>query len=306
MNTAVITGASGFIGRALTKRLLQSGVKVYGVGRNSAKLRQLEQYGDFVSVQLDYSDYPKMAQSVRESEVDAFYHLAWLAFGSSSSSPEIQIANISGACNALYAAKDIHAKKFLMAGSYYEMKLRRTLQSANQLDSCINDSVFGICKHCAVELLRNLADICKMPYVSVCIPKIFGPGDKHNSAPVIIARKMLANEDVRLTPGDNFDDWVHIDDAAGGIIAAAGASRGKYYIGHRNLRTFKEIVCEMKSAVRSSSNLLFGEYPDNSFIDFGQIDLNALHSDTGWECEADFADSVRGLARWINSEKIGD
>ncbi|MDR1245408.1 MAG: NAD-dependent epimerase/dehydratase family protein [Clostridiales Family XIII bacterium] len=35
MKKVVITGATGFIGGALAKRLLTTGVKVYGVGRNA-------------------------------------------------------------------------------------------------------------------------------------------------------------------------------------------------------------------------------------------------------------------------------
>lgn len=47
--------------------------------------------------------------------------------------------------------------------------------------------------------------------------------------------------------------------------------------------------------------LVFGEFPDNSMIDYAKIDLGALKSDTGFAPSADFVDSIRKTAEWVKT-----
>ena len=49
--------------------------------------------------------------------------------------------------------------------------------------------------------------------------------------------------------------------------------------------------------------LEFGYYPDDGYIDYSEIDLNALYQDTGFECKADFDDSIRKTAAWLKSQE---
>jgi nucleoside-diphosphate-sugar epimerase len=301
MNTAIITGATGFIGGALCQKLLKDGVKVYGVGRDRARLDGLSQYGDFKAISLDFSEYAALPSLIPERGADIFFHLAWLAGDQLSRDYEIQIANIAGACKAVQSANQLGVKKFLMAGSYYQFKTRKAPVGNRRT----LDNVFGIAKTCALELCRNMADEMNLPYVSVYIPKIFGCGDRASSAPVKIIQQLLTDAPIKLITGEDLDDWVYIDDLVDGILAAVEGRRGEYYIGHRNLQAFRDIITEIKTGLHSKSPLLFGEYADNSFIDYTKLDVNALYSDTGFECKADFADAIQKLAKWIKTLYTG-
>lgn len=295
MKTAVITGATGFIGNALSKKLLEDGFKVYGIGRDEKKLSELANQREFIPISLDFSQYDKLTDVLKNLRIDYFYHLAWLAGGVYSSDVDIQLANIKVSCDVINIAHKLDVKKFIMAGSYYEYKV------SSLVDIAVNkyDSIFGISKTCASEICRNLAFQYGISYVSVYIPKIFGPGDKPSSAPVKIVKALLANEPVMLTLGENLDDWVYIDDLVRGLIAAAECQKGRYYIGNRKWKLFKNIINEMKDTLNSSSKLLFGEYKDSSYIDFSKMKLDALYIATGFECTSNFRDSVLKLAEWI-------
>ncbi|MEG1243956.1 MAG: NAD(P)-dependent oxidoreductase [Oscillospiraceae bacterium] len=301
MKTAVITGATGFIGTALSKELLKTGFKVYGIGRNEQKLSELTSCGDFTPIPLDFSQYSNLSAILKNIHIDCFYHLAWLAGGTYSSDIDVQLANIKASCDVMNIACELDVKQFIMAGSYYEFKL-----SPPVADNTVKkyDSIFGISKTCASEVCRNLAFQYGIPYVSVYIPKIFGPGDKPSSAPVKIVKSLIANAPVNLIYGEHLDDWVYIDDLVRGLISVAACKSGRYYIGNRNWKLFRNIMKEMKDILNSSSQLLFGEYQDLSFIDYSKMELDALYNATGFECMSDFSDSVLRLAEWIKTTNL--
>ena len=74
-----------------------------------------------------------------------------------------------------------------------------------------------------------------------------------------------------------------------------------YYIGHRKLRTFREIVTEIRDVINPDAELRFGEYEDSLNMDYSYTDLDALYNDTGFECKADFAKTIAEQAQWLKS-----
>jgi nucleoside-diphosphate-sugar epimerase len=302
LRTVVITGATGFIGGVLSRKLLERGVSVYGVGRNQRKLAELSSYPGFTAVPLDFENYADLPGYTRGKAIDAFFHLAWQAFGASSDDAEIQLNNVAQSVKSLRMAAELGVGKFVMAGSYYQYKIApiTTERNGTSEEGVKYDSIFGIAKTCAVEMCRNLADKYSIPFTNCYIPKVFGPGDNEASAPVKIVRQLIKNAPVQLTAGDSLDDWVYVEDVAEGIIAAAsGGGGGTYYIGNRDLRPFSDIITDMKAALNSDSELVFGSYPDCGHIDYTKLNLDRLYKDTGFECKVDFSVAVRELAVWI-------
>ena len=57
MKTAVVTGATGFIGNALTRKLIQEGVFVYAVGRSEKKLESLSRLQNVAVIQARFEEY---------------------------------------------------------------------------------------------------------------------------------------------------------------------------------------------------------------------------------------------------------
>lgn len=62
MRVAVVTGATSGIGRAITKMLLRSGIKVYGIGRDFSKLKIED--NNFIKVECDLKRYQNIESSV--------------------------------------------------------------------------------------------------------------------------------------------------------------------------------------------------------------------------------------------------
>jgi nucleoside-diphosphate-sugar epimerase len=303
MRKVIITGVTGFIGGALARRLLSDGVRVYGVGRDTGKLEVLKSYGDFVPVAADFADYGRLHEIIGEYGFDMFYHLAWN--GTSASAPvyndyNVQVLNIKAACDAANSAVTLRCNNSSSSSSYQQGNISISDTDGDEL---FNPIIYGITKRCAAEMFKAIAYKNKMSCVNLIFPNTYGPGDKLNTAIVFFLKNMLLNKPLNLISGLYKDDWMYIDDLIDGILSASQSQSvyKDYYIGHRNITSFKDKLIKMKDTLNSNSELLFGTYPENYYVNYQFFDLDALYNDTGWEANTDFGETIQKTAEWIKS-----
>ena len=99
MNTALVTGATGFIGQWLTRELLENGIKVYAVVRpDSENMGKLPEHKGLTVVPCDLQDYGNLPDKLPEEalgSIDVCYHLAWEGVsGPKSTDYRIQLKNV--------------------------------------------------------------------------------------------------------------------------------------------------------------------------------------------------------------------
>ena len=297
MKKAVVTGASGFIGRALTERLLAEGWTVYAVVRDAQALAGLD--GDLRPTVCDFAHYDRMAEQVGEN-VDCFLHFAWTGVsGDMSRSITTQTENVMAAAEAMKQAKQLGARKFLFAGSSYQYRMEPSG------DVYLPKNLYGAAKAAAERLLWASALADGMAFNTVLFTNVFGVGDRSNRSTNAMLKKLLAGEPLKLISGEHLHDWTYIDDAVGGVMAVLekGLPGKEYYVGSREPETFRDIVTRVRDAICPEAELCFGEYKDDAYIDYTKIDLDALYRDTGFACTADFEESIRKTARWLAQEE---
>jgi nucleoside-diphosphate-sugar epimerase len=304
MKKVVITGATGFIGGALAKRLLNDGVKVYGVGRNEDKLNELKKYGDFVPVVADFEQYFELPRMIADGNIDVFYHFAWQGvFGESFKDYSLQLSNAKYACDTICQAIKMDCEKFVYAQTYnfYEIK------------SFINNDVFEPRYTCVYSSSKTAAELImktlafnnsnNIVYSSGAVCMAYGEGNYSQMLTNVVIKKILNNESPDLIEGNNLYDMIYVSDIAAAFeaIGKYGINQKTYYIGHRQLRTFKEWLVDLRDAINPAVKLNFGSYKDNQNIDYSLIDLDALYNDTGFEAKTDFAESIIKTADWLKS-----
>jgi nucleoside-diphosphate-sugar epimerase len=305
MKKVIITGASGFIGGALAKRLLSEGARVYGVGRNRGKLEALRQYGDFVPVAADFADYGRLHEMIADRGFDMFYHLAWNGTSASDvvyNDYTVHILNIKASCDVINSITSLQCEKCSSNSSSYQYS-SRNITSIDK-DDAFNPVIYGITKKCAVEMFKAMAYKNNLPCTNLIFPNTYGPGDKPNTAIVFFIRKLLLNEPLDLISGIYLDDWMYIGDLVDGILGASRSRKtyGDYYIGHRSITSFKDKLLEMKEVLNSNSELRFGTYPENYYVNYRSFDLDALYNDTGWETKTGFRETILKTAEWIKEQ----
>jgi len=302
MKNIIITGASGYIGVALIKRYLQGGATVYGVGAlwNDEQIESLSALGDFKPFTAEFRDYDKLDDLIDGNDFDHFYHLAWQgtsSLGDGFNDYNTQIRNITAACDALTSIVRLGCKKCSFISSYQEA------DTIIHDDYNFNPVYYGITKRCANEMFKATAYKLGIPCVNLLFPNIYGVNDKPDVAIAFFIKCLIQNKELNLISGNYPDDWMPVNDLIDGIIAASKSSLeyGSYYVGHRVITTFKEKLVEMKRILNSTSELNWGKYPEKHYIDYSQLDLNALYLDTGWEAKTSFEESIIETAEWVKT-----
>lgn len=302
MKTAVITGAGGFLGGALSRKLLSMGIKVYGIDVRKEALGEFASIGDFVPVAGSFDDADGLKGIIGNDSVDVFYHFAWAGgFTDAIRDYKLQMLNAGKAGDAVMTAYAIGAKKFVYANTYNQYEIMNFLSSETfePRFTCI----YSTGKTAASLICRTLAFNLGMEYSAGLIPMPYGERNYSKQLVNVVIHHLTEGNSPKLVEGNNLYDLVYIDDIAEAF--AAIGERGKhmkeYYVGHRKLRTFREWITEMRDCLAPEVELKFGEYKDHQQIDYSKVDLDALFRDTGWECRAELKDHIGATAEWVQN-----
>lgn len=301
MKTAVVTGASGFIGKSLTNRLLTEGWEVYAVVRNKEKLSGICQTGNLHIIEADFERYPQLPQLIGTKNPDVFFHMAWAGYGKATNDYSVQIQNVKYTCDAITAAADIGSRKFIFADSSHEyLKNHYNNDPTYPPSFC---SVYGAAKQSARQMCQIIAYNRGMSFNGVIFTNVFGVGDMSQRSANTIIKKLLSGEAVDLIKGEHLYDWTYVDDVVGGVLAAAQKGRPNqvYYVGSKTLRPFREIITEVRDILAPCVQLNFGKFDDTSYIDYSLINIFQLYEDTGYLPICDFRESVLKTAEWLKS-----
>lgn len=298
MGTVIVTGATGFIGKTLTKKLLQEGKTVYAIVRNKNKIIELEQYGNLLPVVIDLENIESLNRVIRDVDIDIFYHLAnYAKYPEDNQNYHIQLKNTLMICNSLNEAIKIGCKKFILIGTSYQYQKNNNTRD-QEYRAC---SIYGSARLSAQIMCETIAHLNRIKFNTVLLTNCYGVGDYSSRSTNSIIRTLLLGKSPNLIEGNNKHDWVYIDDLVNGLIAVdkKGKNFKTYYIGNRQLKTFKEIIEYVRDIINPEIELKFGTYCDSAYIDYSKIDLNALYLDTGFECNSDFKQNILKTIKWI-------
>lgn len=303
MKTAVVTGANGFIGSALVKKLLDSGIEVYAVDRNIDSMRQNKLVA---GARLLYADFDKGfdIQKQISDKVDTFFHCAFAGgFGGEAiKNYELQLLNAKYACDAVAYAAKMNCDKFVLASTVNAVEIKSFINDESFVPR--NTCIYGAAKLAAEIMGKTIAKSNDIKFCTALIAMPYGENNRANTLPNIIIKQLINGDKPKLIEGNNLYDLIYISDVAAGLqaIGEAGVDFRNYYVGHRRLDSFRNIISVIRDTIASDIELGFGEYPDAPSVDYSLIDLEALYRDTGFECKADFKESILKTAEWLKAQ----
>lgn len=301
MKSAIITGVGGFLGSHLCRRLLQDGVKVYGVDVNEALHKQFES-PLYTPIIASFDEYSTLHEKVAEP-VEIFFHLAWAGglLQSSFINYELQLSNAKYACDAYMEAVKIGCKRFVNSGTNNQVEIK---QFINTLDFQPRTTCIYATAKTALELIiKTLATKHPTEYVATMIPMPYGEGNRSMQLFNVVMKSLIEGKSPSLIEGNNLYDMVYVEDIVGAFVAVAekGKAGRSYYVGHRKLRTFRSWIEEIRDLVAPEVNLKFGDYKDPLDLDYSMVDLDLLYKDTGYECKTELKSILPELAVWVKN-----
>jgi len=311
MKSAIITGATGFIGSTLVNLLLDSNIKVLALGRKSwAEIdsKRLQENNLLTYCQIDMSEIEALPQKVEalgwNGEDCVFYNFAWGGKGKLSDlEVEHQINNIAWSANALKAAKKINCKSFVHVGTMEEAFTSKYLQLDFHKNSEYNRHVvYSVAKMGSRNLLKVLAKEEGIDLMFGTNSHVMGPNDDKDSFLQVTLQKLNAKEELVFSTGEQIFDVISAYDCALAykLIGEKGKPHAEYWIGSGEARPLKEYVKIMADLYPSGQELQFGKFEYNDIsLTLEDFAIDNLTKDTGFTPTMTYEKTVHQLYDWL-------
>lgn len=210
----LLTGASGFIGRAATVSLLRRGFEVHAVGR-----RPLETVRTIQWHRLDLFDNGSGMEALMVAvRPDYLLHLAWYAEpGKYWQAGE----NVDCLHASLRLLREFHAaggRRAVMAGTCAEYEWTQAAP-LREGDRCLPTTLYGVCKNALQEVLAAYSAQHKLSSAWGRIFFPYGPYEQPVRLIPDIVCSILQGRVARCTSGEQVRDFIHVDDAAEAFAA---------------------------------------------------------------------------------------
>ncbi|MDY6971279.1 MAG: NAD-dependent epimerase [Thermodesulfobacteriota bacterium] len=231
-NTIVVTGAAGFIGFHLSKRLLEAGTRVVGVDNlnkyydvtlKNARLDILKTFQGFTFFKKDIQDLGAIKDIFRQHQVDAICNLAAQAgVRYSLMDPfSYQKSNLEGFLNLLEIAREYGVRNFVYASSssVYGSNTKVPFSVEDRVDTPI--SLYAATKRADELIAHAYSHLYQIPCTGLRYFTVYGPWGRPDMALFLFADAILKKKPIDVyNYGRMKRDFTYIDDIVDGTISA--------------------------------------------------------------------------------------
>ena len=226
----LVTGAAGFIGFHVARRLLENGRQVVGLDNlnayydpklKDARLAELAKFDGFRFVKLDLADRAGMAALFAEHRFPFVVHLAAQAgVRYSLIDPHAYVdSNLIGFTNILEGCRHNGCRHLLFASSssVYGSNTRMPFSVHDNVDHPL--SLYGASKKANELMAHAYAHLFGLPTTGLRFFTVYGPWGRPDMAMWIFASAIIAGQPIKLfNHGNMRRDFTYVDDVVESVV----------------------------------------------------------------------------------------
>jgi UDP-glucuronate 4-epimerase len=336
LNPILVTGAAGFIGFHVARRLLEDGRDVVGIDNLSpyydpklkeARLAQLAGAKNLKFVKLDLADRGATAALFAEHRFASVIHLAAQA-GVRHSLVDPQAyadANLLGFLNILEGCRHHGCRHLVYASSssVYGANTKMPFRTSDNVDHPL--SLYGASKKANELMAHSYSHLFNLPTTGLRFFTVYGPWGRPDMAMWIFAAAIAAGKPIKLfNHGKMRRDFTYIDDVVQAVVrlidqpaqgdpqwasdkpnpARSSAPWRVYNIGNNNPVEVLEVVRILeqeigKKAIRELVPMQPGDVPAT------YADVDELMREVGFKPSTPIAEGVKNFIAWFNEYQRG-
>jgi UDP-glucose 4-epimerase len=303
---ALVTGAAGFIGASLARRLLDEGHDVHVLvrpGSDGWRLRDIR--GELNEHRADLRHPETVCRAVQATRPDWVFHLA--AHGAYSWQTDTQgifDSNALGTLHLLDACVERGFEAFVHAGSSSEYGLKDHAPSENEAPE--PDSDYAVAKVTATMLCRQRAALHRLRVTTLRLYSVYGPWeDPRRLMPTLVAYGRRGELPPLVDP-ETARDFVHIEDVCEAFLLAArarvSAPGAIYNVGSGKQTTLREVVDAARKALDIAAEPSWGSHEARPWdTSVWVADPVKIARELDWRARWDLERGIKQLADWIGA-----
>jgi len=226
----LVTGAAGFIGAALSLRLLERGDDVIGVDNlndyydvtlKHARLARLTPYKNFKFIQLNIADRDGMESVFSTEKFQRVVNLAAQAgVRYSITNPHVYAeSNLIGFLNILEGCRnhDVEHLIYASSSSVYGANTKLPFSTNDKVDNPV--SLYAATKKANELMAHSYSHLYDFSTTGLRFFTVYGEWGRPDMSPCIFARQIMADKPIDLfNYGKHSRDFTYIDDIVEGIL----------------------------------------------------------------------------------------
>jgi len=310
METYLVTGAAGFIGRSIAAELLARGKKVRGIDDFvTGKRENLRGLEAMELIEADINDAAAVAKACRG--VECIFHEA--AIPSVPRSIEDPVtsnhAGVSGTVQLLVAAKDAKVRRVVYAGSSSVYGNTPTLPKEEQMQPS-PISPYAVSKLAGELYMQSFTRVYGLETVVIRYFNVFGPfqdpTSHYSGILAIFTMKMLAGETPTIYgDGEQSRDFTFIQNVVHGNLLASEApaerASGKVFnIATGNRVTLNQTVEILRRATGYTGEVRYAAERSGD-VKHSLADISRAKECLGYEPLVDFSEGIERTVAWYKT-----
>lgn len=304
----LVTGASGFIGSMLARRLLQEKAKVHILAipqANKWRIRDI-----LPKVHLYYADLQNrqsLDKLVFAVKPEIIFHLA--AYGVYASQKErdtIFNINFLGTKNLLEACNALNYKLFVNTGSIFEYGIKK--YPLKETDTLTPITDYGISKAAATLYCRAAAFRENKPIVTLRLSTPYGYYEELPRLIPSVILSYLNGQRPQVTSPKFVRDFLFIEDAVEAYIKTVTHSehaKGEIFnIGYAKQYTIGKVVEKIAALIDSNIKPKWGNTPHYRIeSDMWQTDISKAKRLLNWQPKYNLDEGLKKTINWFRDNK---
>ena len=263
-----MTGATGFVGANLVRKLVQRSNDVYIIARQSSDDWRICGIKDDITLcYSDLTDRDSVFNLVAMIRPDIIFHIATYGGFSNQLNNDMMIgSNLVATMNLLDAAVEFGAQQFINTGSSSEYGIKNVPMKED--DECSPLNFYGLTKLAATNYCTMIG---KTLHYQTCTLRLFSPyGEFEDSSRLYpsIKNSLINGKRPRLSQSDSVRDFIPIEKVCEIYIKMTDA---KYppgdiiNVGSGRQQTIREFYTKISNSMEISLEPIWGEAPPISF-----------------------------------------
>ncbi len=230
----LVTGAAGFIGYHLARRLLTDGSRVagvdnlspyYDIGLKKARLARLERFSGFSFHRVDLADQSALDSVFSQERFDVAVNLAAQAgVRYSLKKPQAYVSsNLTGFVNVLEACRHsrIGHLVFASSSSVYGSNTKMPFSVHDNVDHPV--SLYAASKKANELMAHTYSHLFRLPCTGLRFFTVYGPWGRPDMALFLFTRAILEERPIQVfNHGRMKRDFTYIDDIVEGVVRVMG------------------------------------------------------------------------------------
>lgn len=295
MPRILITGASGFIGRALIDcRVWHSGSELHAVTRDTSK-EPLSEHATWHECSL-----------LEKQPVDALFaklrpevliHLAWCAdHGTYWKDP----ANFDWLCSNLFIARCFvkhGGRRAIIAGTSAEYDWL-ALGPLNEAYTPLRPKqLYGSCKLAAFWAIKSFFEQEEISWAWARFFNPFGPYEDRRRLIPKVCLNLLAGQTLDFDAALSERDFLHVDDVASALVALAQSKvQGPVNVASGEATSIRDLVLALARLMQKDHMVNFSGIQEDA--DAVVADVSRLRAEVGWSPLRSFEDRLQETCDW--------